>query len=95
MEENETFDGRPSYREPSLRERINWWLGFRVRPDMPGIPDGVPYSSLCATAFLDWGDRLRLLVSGWLIFQCRLLTVPELERLHAECATCVAPPGYK
>lgn len=83
----------------TLLQRFWSWLGFgwahveRPDDDVPGLAPGYMMSE--TEMGLDWGDRLRVLVSGRLHSQVVTQTDVMPRRMVSTSAVKVLPPGVR
>lgn len=79
---------------PSVWERLGFKGAYVPRPDADEqVPGYAPSWIICETfAYLDWRDRLRVLLSGRFMVQVALKTDVEVRRHSASSAVGVLPP---
>ena len=87
---------------PTLHQRVERFLGFGTcsSPRFEDVSDHDPkwaagYLESEVTIFLDWKDRLRLIVSGKLMVSTSIKTSAFVERSMAKSNISVLPPFYK
>lgn len=101
---DEPINGTPPLREalclaiPSCWERLWWRLGFRechayFDEEIEGF---VPsYMTTVVYGYLDWKDRIRLLISGKIMVHAATKTDKPIDRAITRSVVSILPPNYK
>ena len=84
--------------KPTRRQRFWRSLGFALAPSVPQVEDRRGYApgsaTIITTTRLDWGDRLRVLMSGHLVTGSAIQTDVEIRGAHTTSKTVVLPPEW-